>query len=265
MPAPDTRPPTAQEDLALLCRAAEHAGEIALQFFRRNPKTWEKPGAGPVTEADYAVNTYLAETLQAARPDYGWLSEETPDSTDRLARDTVFIIDPIDGTRSFLEGSGSWAHSLAVAHRGQVIAGAVHMPQRGFTFTASLGGGARLNGAPLTASPRTALDGATLLANKFSVAPKYWPNGLPPIKRHYRPSLAYRLGLVAEGRFDAMLVFRDTWEWDIAAGSLIATEAGASVSDRHGHALRFNTEHPVSSGLIAGGPSIHDALMHQLR
>ncbi|HHS88802.1 MAG TPA: 3'(2'),5'-bisphosphate nucleotidase CysQ, partial [Rhodobacteraceae bacterium] len=91
-----------------------------------------------------------------------------------------------------------------------------------------------------------------------------WPGGVPPVKRQFRPSLAYRLSLVAEGRFDAMLTLRDTWEWDVAAGSLIAGEAGATVTDQHGKPLAFNHEQPKLPGLLAAPEAIHSALLRHL-
>lgn len=96
-------------DLALLTGAAEEAGRIAKRYWRRDPKVWEKPGQGPVTEADLAVNRMLMAELRAARPDYGWLSEETPDDSARRDHEHVFIVDPIDGTRAFVAGE---AHFL---------------------------------------------------------------------------------------------------------------------------------------------------------
>ena len=116
-------------DLALLIDAARKAGTIATGYFGNDPDVTDKPaGAGPVTEADLAVNRMLHDTLGAARPDYGWLSEETEDNADRLSTDRQFVIDPIDGTRAFIAGNRDWAHSLAVVEGGQVRAAAVYLP-----------------------------------------------------------------------------------------------------------------------------------------
>jgi voltage-gated potassium channel Kch len=116
-------------DLALLTEAALKAGEIAMRFWKRSPKSWDKGGGhGPVTEADLDVNEMLAAKLLAARPDYGWLSEETEDGAARLAAERVFIIDPIDGTRAFMAGEDTFAHSLAVAEHGRVTAAVVYLP-----------------------------------------------------------------------------------------------------------------------------------------
>ena len=253
-------------DLPLLIDAARIAGRVATSFVGTSAKRWDKPGgAGPVTEADLAVNDMLGQVLRNARPDYGWLSEETEDDTARLGHDRVFIVDPIDGTRSFTEGANTWAHALAVAERGQITAAVVFLPLRGLLYTASIGGGAHLNGAPITASGVTAFDRATILAAKPVMAAERWACGTcPPFKQAYRPSLAYRLGLVAQAKFDAMLTLRPSWEWDIAAGALIVAEAGGTISNQRGAPLEFNRVDPRLDGVVAGGADIHRALMAEL-
>jgi len=252
-------------DLDLLIEAARAAGEVAARFAGPKAKRWDKPGGlGPVTEADMAVNTLLAAHLRGARPDYGWLSEESEDSSARLERERVFIVDPIDGTRSFIEGSGTWAHALAVAEAGKITAAVVYLPMRDKLYAAALGQGATLNARPITVSARTDLAGAEVLAAKPNYAPEHWPRGVPEVKRAYRPSLAYRLSLAAEGRYDAMLTLRDSWEWDIAAGALILDEAGARVSDRCAMPLRFNNPVPQVGGVVAANPALHAALAEAL-
>ncbi|MCE8521732.1 3'(2'),5'-bisphosphate nucleotidase CysQ [Ruegeria pomeroyi] len=255
-----------ETDLDLLIRAAREAGRIATRYSGRDAQSWDKPdGAGPVTEADLAVNAMLAQMLPAARPGYGWLSEETEDTAARLDHDRVFIIDPIDGTRSFAEGSRTWAHALAVADRGVVTAAAVYLPQRDLLFTAAAGGGAFLNGEPIRVSAPTDLAQAHILAARPNLRPEHWTGGqAPEFHRDYRPSLAYRLALVAQGRFDGMLTLRPSWEWDIAAGELILREAGGLCTDRSGAALRFNNPKPRLDGVIAGGDIVHRGLFGAL-
>ncbi|WP_299825486.1 3'(2'),5'-bisphosphate nucleotidase CysQ [uncultured Roseobacter sp.] len=252
-------------DLALITDAIRLAGRVATGFVGKDAKSWDKPGgAGPVTEADLAVNTALETTLRSARPDYGWLSEETEDTADRLGQETLFIIDPIDGTRSFVEGSRTWAHSIAVAHRGQITAAAIYLPMRDKLYTAALGEGAFFNGTPLTISTAANLKEAEILATKPVMDPSHWSEGQPVFHRSHRPSLAYRLGLVAEARFDAMLTFRPSWEWDIAAGALIVTEAGGLCTDKSGAPLRFNNATPTLNGVIAAGPNLHQQVLSAL-
>lgn len=244
-------------DLQLLLDAAEEAGRIATRFTGGAAETWHKPdGAGPVTEADLAVNEMLESTLLAERPDYGWLSEESHDNPERLNAKRSFIIDPIDGTRSFIEGSDTWAHSLAIAEDGEVVAAVVYLPKRDKLYAASKGQGATLNGVPIHATAQPALGEAKVLAARPVMHSDLWRNKAPDFKLGYRPSLAYRLALVAQGRFDAMLTLRPTWEWDIAAGDLILREAGAAVSDRMSQTLQFNKADPRLNGVVAGGAAL---------
>ena len=254
------------QDLRLLTEAANAAGEIALKYWRRKPEAWDKgDGAGPVSEADLAVNDMLAAELRAARPDYGWLSEESADDPARLDAEAVFIVDPIDGTRAFLNDEGSFAHALAVVRGGEVVAGVVHLPVLGLTYAATRDGAATLNGAPLTPGTRTEALGATVLTSKLSDDASHWKAGAPPYRREFRPSLAWRLCLVAEGRFDATLSLRPAWEWDIAAASLIADRAGVRSTDRLGQELRFNNAIPQSNGLLVANPTLHAAFLDELR
>jgi myo-inositol-1(or 4)-monophosphatase len=252
-------------DLALLTEAARLAGEIALAFWKRGPQVWDKGGGhGPVTEADLAVNAMLEARLRAARPDYGWLSEETADGPDRLACERVFVIDPIDGTRAFIAGEDTFAHSLAVAEAGRIVAAVVFLPALDRLYCASAGSPALRDGQPIAASAAGSEQGATVLTTAAALAPEHWPGGVPAVKRSFRASLAYRLCLVAEGRHDGMLTLRDAWEWDIAAGSLIAERAGARVTDRLGAALRFNAAPPQARGVLAAGPAVHRGLLARL-
>lgn len=253
-------------DLPLLIDAARIAGRVATSFAGKTARRWDKPGdAGPVTEADLAVNDVLQTTLRLARPDYGWLSEESEDTTERLQKDKVFIIDPIDGTRSFVEGSDTWAHSLAVAEAGVITAAVVYLPMLGKLFAAAKGKGATLNGDNLRAGQQHDLSRTTVLAAKPALMEHFWKTrSAPTFKRSYRPSLAYRLALVGQGRFDAMITLRRSWEWDIAAGALIVLEAGGNCSDQNGKPLIFNNADPRLNGVVAGGTPTQAALIAAL-
>lgn len=255
------------EDLALLTAAARAAGALAVTFTGRETRRWDKPDdAGPVTECDLAVNALLEEKLRSARPAYGWLSEESTDGAERLRTERVFVIDPLDGTRNFIEGGRTWAHSLAIVENGKPVAGVVFLPLLDRIYVAARGHGAHRNDVPIRASRREGPEGATLLAARPAMRPNLWKGGeVPGVERVYRPSLAYRLSLVAEGRYDSMLTLRDSWEWDIAAGAVIMSEAGAKASDRNGADLRFNNPHPQVPGVVAGAPGLQRALQSALK
>lgn len=256
---PENKP---NADLTLLSDAARAAGDIAMRFFNQDPEVWDKGGsAGPVTEADLAVDKMLRAELLANRPGTGWLSEETEDNLSRLGQDDVFVVDPIDGTRAFIEGAKHWAHSLALVQQGQVTAAVVFMPATGALYGAAVGQGATKNGIPLSVSRPAADETNTILSNKFNMQLEFWAHGIPPVDRHFRSSLAYRLALVAEGRFDGMLTLRDTWEWDVAAGALLVQEAGGKVQTATRQAVRFNTPPACLPGLLAGSTDVLDRLM----
>ncbi|SFP90197.1 3'(2'),5'-bisphosphate nucleotidase CysQ [Tranquillimonas alkanivorans] len=252
-------------DLPLLIDAAQAAGEIARKHWRADPQVWDKGGtAGPVTEADLAVDAHLRAALGHARPEYGWLSEESEDDPARHEAKRIFVVDPIDGTRAFVAGEETWALSLAVAEHGRVMAAVVYLPVMDKLYAAGLGQGAALNGAPLSVSAHGEADGARVLANRPNFRPENWSGPVPNFKRSFRPSLAYRLTLVAEGRYDAMFTLVPAWEWDIAAGSLIVREAGGTVTDRHGAPLRFNTADRRADGVIAAPDALHASIRTRL-
>ncbi|MCY4335804.1 MAG: 3'(2'),5'-bisphosphate nucleotidase CysQ [Litoreibacter sp.] len=255
----------ATDDLTLLSDAALAAAKIGKRYFQSDPEVWDKSGGqGPVTQADLEIDTMLRQELSAARPDYGWLSEETEDDSARQEAERVFIVDPIDGTRAFIAGERSWSHSLAIAERGEVIAAAVYVPMMDRLYTASNSDVSRLNGTPIESSKRLQIEDATVLAAKSNMKPEHWLHGAPPLKRHFRPSLAYRLSLAAQGRFDAMLTLRPCWEWDIAAGELLVRKAGGTATDMTGKPLRFNNAMPQTLGCVAAGAGLHPQILGRL-
>lgn len=253
------------DDLSLLIDAAMASGEIAKMHWQKTPDVWEKPGgAGPVTEADIAIDRMLRSELTKARPDYGWLSEETEDSAQRLEKEHVFIVDPIDGTRAFINGAPTFSHSLAIAHKGEVTAAVVFLPILDRLYCATKDGLATLNGDEILASERSDINGALTLSAKSNFAPSLWVGPVPNFAPHLRSSLAYRLCLIAQGRFDVMLTLRNTWEWDVAAGSLIAQRAGARVTDQSGGNPLFNNATPQLHGMVASSYGLHRQIVDRL-
>jgi myo-inositol-1(or 4)-monophosphatase len=251
------------QDLQLLRSAAVSAGIIAAGFFRSDVKTWTKDNASPVTEADYMVDTHLARLLLDARPDYGWLSEETLDSKDRLSAERLFIVDPIDGTRGFIQGDDSWTVSLAVVEHGRPIAGVVYAPARDELYEASLGGGARLNGEIL--SRQTSPDTVPLIPAPGAVHKLLHEAGLDYSRGPHFASLAYRLVLVASGELDAAVARRGSHDWDIAGAALILSESGIALEDVCAGKVVFNREELRHAALLASSDPrlrmpLHDAL-----
>lgn len=256
---------TAAEDLQLLRSAAVTAGIIATGYFRRDIKTWTKEFGSPVSEADIVLDKFLHSALTTARPDYGWLSEETADSDDRLSRSRTFVVDPIDGTRGFIRGEDSWTISLAVVDSGVAIAGVIYAPARDEMYEAALGGGALLNGKPLLRK-RFPNRRAPLIPAPGAVHQELQFAGLDYIRGPAYPSLAYRLVQVATGKLDAAVARRGSQDWDVAAAAVILAEAGIAFSDVCTGPLQFNRAEIRHGALAALGelslkPAVHAALI----
>ncbi|MDH4440237.1 MAG: 3'(2'),5'-bisphosphate nucleotidase CysQ [Rhizobium sp.] len=243
-------------DLALIIEAAREAGKVALAHFGQSPKVWWKnEGMSPVSAADYAANRVLEQMLRQARPAYGWLSEETDDDADRLTRDTLFVVDPIDGTRAFIAGKTTWCVSVAVVHKGTPVAGVLVAPALDEEFTAIAGGVARRNGMEIAVS-KPEPDGRLKIASAQDMVAAIDKSLRPRVDRvEHIPSLAYRLALVADGRIDGTLVKQNAHDWDLAAADLILSRAGGALTDLDGHALVYNRPsviHPVLCAAPAG-------------
>ncbi|HVX72713.1 MAG TPA: 3'(2'),5'-bisphosphate nucleotidase CysQ [Devosia sp.] len=232
-------PTSYDSDLELLRTAAVTAGIIAASYFRRDLKTWTKENSSPVSEADIVLDKFLFSALTTARPDYGWLSEETADDQQRLKHRRVFIVDPIDGTRGFIRGEDSWTVSLAVVEAGVPVAGVVFAPARNEMYAGSRGGGATLNGAPI--ARRTPPDRlAPLIPAPGAVHHELQAAGLEYTRGPAYPSLAYRLVQVATGKLDATVVRRGSQDWDLAGAAVILGECGVLFEDACMGAMQFN-------------------------
>jgi myo-inositol-1(or 4)-monophosphatase len=264
---PRLRPssPSLDADLDLALDATRAAGAIAMRHFRTAHDRWEKGPGQVVTEADIAIDRFLKERLLGARPGDGWLSEETEDDPARLAKRRVWIVDPIDGTRSFAEGVPEFAVSVALVEDGAPVLGLVLNPATDELFIAARGRGATLNGAPLRATARAGLEGARIVASRFESRRRGFGELLPSVELTTIGSLAYKLALVASGRFDGYLSWRRSHDWDIAGAAALLAEAGAALTDADGGAIAFNRERPVQEGLLAGGPAVHGALLRATR
>ncbi len=252
-------------DHALLCAAARAGGAIAKSHFGRPLEVREKKPGDPVSEADLKVDAEIKRQLTEARPDYGWLSEETPDSPARLSARRVWIVDPIDGTKAFIDNRPEFAVSAALVEAGRPIAAAVFNPVTDEFFDAVLGGGTRLNGAPVRVSEAVAMAGLRLGGSRNELRRNLWLHLFPEAQVEAVDAIAYKLVLVASARFDAVIARRAKSDWDIAAGELVVREAGGVMTDLEGRALVYNRAEIRHPNLIACGPAIYPALMARLR
>lgn len=251
------------QDLQLLRSSAVAAGIIAAGYFRRPIKTWEKENASPVTEADQLVDAFLMQSLLAARPEYGWLSEESEDNPARLEAERVFIVDPIDGTGGFIRGDDGWSISLAVVEDGVPVAGVVYAPARDELYEAHKDGGAFLNSEPL--GPFTHHDHVPIIPAAGAVHKEFRQMGLAFERGTYFSSLAYRLVQVATGVLDVAIARRGAQDWDIAGAAIILSECGIAFEDVCVGVPTYNKAEIRHGALAALGdnslkPIVHDAL-----
>jgi len=255
---------TETADHARLVAAVRAAGVIAMGYFRADPKAWEKIPGHVVSEADHAANDYLRQALWQPNPEDGWLSEESSDDLSRLEARRVWIVDPIDGTNAFLAGRPEFAVSAALVVDGAPVAAALYNPATDEMFEASEGGGARLNGEPMEISRAAAVEGASLISSRAEADRDEWRNELSGVDVSAISSMAYKLALVACGRYDACVTLWPKSEWDIAAAALLLSETGACMSDARGAAFTYNKADTRFPEVVAAGPVLHPLLIERL-
>lgn len=259
MPAADPR--ELDRERQLLSEAVGSASELALELFNRGVKSWNKSDKTPITEADLAVDRELRERLTAARPDYGWLSEETKDDASRLERRRVWIVDPIDGTKGFVRGNDQWCISAALVEDGVPVVGVIANPATGELFEAVRNAGARVNGKRLAAPSREDVSGCTMVMHKSIVGSGKWGKPWPDLSLAMWNSMALRLCRVATGEAHGTVVVSHKCDWDLAAADLIVREAGGKVTGLTGDTMRYNRPETRHRGVVGAGETLHRCLL----
>ena len=250
------------DDLQLISEAARLALAIAASHFGQSPQTWSKDGGSPVSVADIEVDQFLRKMLLAARPDYGWVSEETADDPVRMTRRRIFVVDPIDGTRAFIAGDRNWCVSIAVVENELPTAGVLAGPSADGFYAAVRGGGATLQGKPMRLSQSHDRD-QFLIAGPKKGFPLTYPVNSVVVPRI--PSLALRIARVAAGDVDIACAGANSHDWDIAAADLILSEAGGKLTDIDGNGVRYNREALLQRALIAAKRELHPGLLTEMR
>ena len=251
-------------DSALLIDTVREAGALARSMFRTELKNWIKGASSPVSEADIAANDLIESRLRSATPDYGWLSEESVDDEARLGKPLVWIVDPIDGTRSYLAGREDWCVSVALVEGASPVLAAVFAPVTEEFFFASRGGGALRNDRPIHATAGTELDFSRVAGPKPLV--ERLNRGPGEISLYPRiGSLALRLCRVAEGRLDAAFAGGQSRDWDLAAANLIVQEANGNMTALSGDTILYNRREVTHGVLVAAGRDRHASIVEHFR
>jgi len=254
-------------DLKIAKEAAIEAGKVILQYYKADYEIKEKSYHNPVTTADNAADDKIKNILTINRPQYGWLSEETLDSPERLSKKKVWVVDPLDGTKEFIEGVPNFVVSIGLVRDGKPILGVLYNPVTLELFTASEGEGAYLNNKRIHCTKKYNLHEMVMLNSRSETRKKLWE----PFKNTFselKPigSVAYKLGLTAAGKSDIFASLRPKNEWDICAGNCIINEAGGKLIDLNGEERKYNQlDTLITPGLIAGEISSVDKTLKVLR
>ncbi len=241
---------TYEEELVVAKRAAREAGSVIMRLFKGKYEIQQKTKNNPVTTADLAANRKIRDMIQEKFPQDGWLSEEDQDGSHRLQSTRVWVVDPIDGTKEFIEGVPQFAVSIGFVVDGHPKVAVVYNPAKERFYQAAAGQGAYLNGKLIRVTSRQQIQGALLLVSRSEPKRKFQVLvdlcEVKPVG-----SIAYRLAKVAGGEGDGTLTFRSIHEWDICAGVLIVEEAGGMAVDVNGRPLIFNRQELRHRGVVA--------------
>jgi len=253
--------------LNIAVRAARQAGNIIARSADRVDAlvVGSKSKNDFVSDVDRLAEQEIINTLRKAYPHHAILAEEsgaTPGSDE-----FQWIIDPLDGTTNFLHGFPQYAVSIALMHKGRLDQAVVYNPISQELFTASRGGGAKLNDRRLRVTKRNSLDGALLgtgfpfrqqhLLDMYLATFKALHTDTAGIRR--AGSAALDLAFVAAGRLDGFWEFGLS-PWDMAAGVLLIQEAGGLVGDMGG-----GHDYMESGNIVAGNPKVFKAMLQQIR
>ena len=249
--------PNLKHDKSLLHEAIIEAGKIAKKYFNKEVKQWDKSPNNPVTEVDYAVNDNLLKNLLNERDSYGWLSEETLDDHRRITKKRVWVVDPLDGTKEFIEGIPNFVVSIGLVENGVPIVGVLHNPITLETFMASKGNGAFLNGKLIKCKAKQNVSEMVIFNSRSETRKGLWERYRSKfLQLKAIGSVAYKLGLTAAGQADIFASLRPKNEWDICAGNCIINEASGKLIDLNGRERLYNQEDTIiKPGLIAGSIS----------
>lgn len=252
------------DDLARIRQALILAKQTVSRFTSGRIKAELKAGGDPVTQADIELDKVLRREL--VKDDDGWLCEETIDDRSRLDKQRVWIVDPIDGTREFVEGIPEWCISVGLSVDGKMVAAGICNPDADELYLGTREDGVTLNGRPVKVSGTEQLQGAKVLASRSEVKRGEWTrfsDGMLDIVP--MGSVAYKLARVSAGLADATFTLVPKNEWDVAAGTLLVEAAGGKVLEKNGDTLTFNRPDTLLTGLIASGASLFDKLHSSIK
>lgn len=256
------------DDAKLIQSVAKEAGRIALNYFQKTDlHQWNKSNDTPVCDGDIAVDEFLRTILMQNRPGYGWMSEETEDHAERMRCGRLWIVDPIDGTRAFVNGGDDWCISIALIEDMKPILGAIYVPMSDDFYFARTGAGAYLNGKRITVNDKEHIEVAHMMGRSEDFqSKKIWPEPWPStMECTPANSIALRISRVACGCADICVTLRPKNDWDVAAADLIIHEAGGRLTTGDGRSFIYNRAKPIHDHIVATTPKLYDAVMLRVK
>ncbi len=241
--------------------AALEAGAIIRSIYNTSYAIDYKGKDSPVTRADHEANHKIHEIIQGAFPQDGWLSEETVDSPARLSRRRVWVVDPMDGTKEFIQKIPEFAVSIALVEHGEPVLGVTYNPPTDQLYWAVRGQGAWCGMHRLKVTPCSRLSEATILSSRSETKRGEWDAFRNAFQTRPTGSIAYKLSVIASGEADASFTLVPKNEWDICAGLLMVEEAGGRVSNLDGSPVVFNQAKTLLPGLIASNTVLHEQIL----
>jgi myo-inositol-1(or 4)-monophosphatase len=235
--------------------AAVAAGDVIARHATGDRQSWEKAEDSPVTKADLEANRIICQVVAEAFPGDSILSEETADHPDRLAAERVWIIDPLDGTKEFIDGIPQFAVSIALAERGTPVIGVVYQPLTRECFWATQGGGAHVGAERVRVSSASRLEECVVLSSRTEMGrgqlERYegWFREVSPVG-----SVALKLAFVAAGRADLWISAAPKSEWDVCGGDLLVREAGGTFETLAEGPRSYNRSDVLLRPVMAAGP-----------
>ena len=263
-------------ELKIACELARVAGAAILEHYEGPLHVKQKnydDDSEPVTQADMIANELIVTGLKREFPDDGILAEESVDTTRRLEKSRVWMVDPLDGTNGFIDGNGDFAVQIGLAENGQCVLGVVHQPLPGVLYRAVRGGGTwieRPEFKPEQAkvSDKKDLSGMRLAASRSHRSPR-----MNQVVMRFgfkdevqRGSVGIKIGLLVEQQCDVYIHLSGrTKQWDTCAPEVILTEAGGRITDLFGYPLNYNVPDVQNrNGLVASNGVSHDQIIETL-
>lgn len=251
--------------LAVAKDAAHAAGDVLLSYYTSQYAVYEKSRGNPVTTADLEANELLHKALLGAFPDAGWLSEESVDDPGRMQKDWLWVVDPLDGTKEFIDGIDEFAVSIGLVHEHRPVLAVTYNPAANIRVHCIHGSGTFANDVPVAVTGRRTLEGASVLSSRSETKRGLFDPFKDTLEIRPTGSVAHKLAQMASGQADVTFSLAPKNEWDICAGVLLAEEAGATVTDLSGNPFVFNQEDTLRNGVIAASQLLYPNLLELIR